>query len=819
MEIIDLNIYKDFKPYPEFDLYTHLKSNIKNTSDACSIHDSDLATYCFICRSSVCDVCKNSYHTSHICANKKEVVLNCKSISNYNLNLLENIIKETEMYIQPKKTIEYIKNKVIREFDLIMQKLINLKYKKLEEIENILKIQTIEVSKISSFIKLTNENINEYLNNTSNFYCFNEIKDTDNFVFLSIYDFLSESISIKNNYIDIIDNLKKQLLEFESNFDNKLFEKIEVVIDECNEEQDKINNNSKYPIENNVSTNKTLIKLSTNFNINKNNTLLINKPNKYQETCKNILSINFKKLSEDQFEKLRKKLNDINNFILDFKNNVYSSYKKHGSLNEIKKILTLYEEKTSKRIQYNNLAKSIDISQSKNCGLTRSKQNLNLSNISTKINKNISFSNYKAKNIINEEDEDENENKIYNNTSEMSYKYSDENLEVEINKNKMLFNNKNLLKINNMFKPKQKNNVKTSCNTSNKINSLPTKKAVISGNLNNNSKLYCLEGLKENIKVSDIIKNKDNCNLKIPTINRYYSFSILEFIRNNFYKSSKHNDDGTFSIFNTETKNNISNIDHVKVIEGSNEIHIYKKIYKKLIKKNIPIDKKTYGTDIFYNGCRTFFSNEKLYISGGKDTLGDKKIFWMYDIKKDKLEKLNDMLNARSFHSFFYHENLRSLIVFGGENNSTCEMYDFYLNSWSMLPNMNYPRANVQVYIDKVGTFAYAICGILGSITSPLYSDNIEILDLVDVNNGWAIVDYNNKSNVDLKMNENILYPLTDDKLLIYGASENRNINKVYCIFDIRTFILQTINEDELGHIKIINTLKINANKNKVNKI
>lgn len=114
---------------------------------------------------------------------------------------------------------------------------------------------------------------------------------------------------------------------------------------------------------------------------------------------------------------------------------------------------------------------------------------------------------------------------------------------------------------------------------------------------------------------------------------------------------------------------------------------------------------------------------DKLYISGGKDTSGDKKAFWAYDLKQDKLEKLVDMTHARSFHTMVYHENLRSLMVFGGENNNTCEMYDFYLNLWNPLPEMNFKRANVLIHLDKVGTFGYALCGISSSITNPTYSD------------------------------------------------------------------------------------------------
>ena len=78
----------------------------------------------------------------------------------------------------------------------------------------------------------------------------------------------------------------------------------------------------------------------------------------------------------------------------------------------------------------------------------------------------------------------------------------------------------------------------------------------------------------------------------------------------------------------------------MKVFEGTSDIQIYDREKRKILRKTIKIDKKKFGTGTFYNGCRTFYCMEKLYISGGKDTSGEKKAFWSYDIKEGKLEKL-----------------------------------------------------------------------------------------------------------------------------------------------------------------------------------
>ena len=129
-------------------------------------------------------------------------------------------------------------------------------------------------------------------------------------------------------------------------------------------------------------------------------------------------------------------------------------------------------------------------------------------------------------------------------------------------------------------------------------------------------------------------------------------------------------------------------------------------------------------------------------------------------------------------------------------------MFDFYLNIWSELPELSVPRANISVYIDKVGTFAYALCGVTGNIRTLSYSDTFEVLDLVDMSLGWARIDYHNRDNVDLKQNENRITPLTDDKLLIYGANENRQSSKCSVVFDLKTFVLTRIEADSIDEYK-----------------
>ena len=69
-----------------------------------------------------------------------------------------------------------------------------------------------------------------------------------------------------------------------------------------------------------------------------------------------------------------------------------------------------------------------------------------------------------------------------------------------------------------------------------------------------------------------------------------------------------------------------------------------------------------------------------------------------------------------------------------------------------------------------------------GSILDNKYSDIIEFLDLKNIEDGWNILDYKNKSEIDLKSLMSI-YPLNSDLILLYGGVVFRGNNKSVCIF------------------------------------
>ena len=95
-----------FKKIPDFDLYFHLKSNIKGQALLCEIHESSLVTYCLTCRKSICEICRETFHGSHVFIEKNEFLGNRKNLINIKFSNLEKKIKESEIFELPKKVLE-----------------------------------------------------------------------------------------------------------------------------------------------------------------------------------------------------------------------------------------------------------------------------------------------------------------------------------------------------------------------------------------------------------------------------------------------------------------------------------------------------------------------------------------------------------------------------------------------------------------------------------------------------------------------------------------------------------------------------------------
>jgi hypothetical protein len=155
-----------------------------------------------------------------------------------------------------------------------------------------------------------------------------------------------------------------------------------------------------------------------------------------------------------------------------------------------------------------------------------------------------------------------------------------------------------------------------------------------------------------------------------------------------------------------------------------------------------------------------------------------------------------------------YNDVFETIMVLGGEKNDSVEIFDPLVNRWLILPNLNVPRANLNFYFDKPRGILYTLFGIEGNIIEGNYSDVIEFLDLKNLKDGWNILDYTNKSQIDLKSLMNV-YPINNDLVLFYGGITFRGNSKSICVFNI------TKSEVNKIQPKILETLRIESKKNK----
>ena len=176
----------------------------------------------------------------------------------------------------------------------------------------------------------------------------------------------------------------------------------------------------------------------------------------------------------------------------------------------------------------------------------------------------------------------------------------------------------------------------------------------------------------------------------------------------------------------------------------------------------------------------------KHYICGGVDLLGNPiSISCEFNILNFEFKKIENMNCQRAYHSIEFLESFDCLIVIGGQNNKTCEIYDLFTKKWIRIPDLNYCTANTNIYFDKFSSDIYAIFGMIGSITNTKNNniDIIEVIELNDINSGWFKVDYYKSNNLNLREEIVQIAPFTRDKLLIYGAKNNRFGNKLYALF------------------------------------
>ena len=315
------------------------------------------------------------------------------------------------------------------------------------------------------------------------------------------------------------------------------------------------------------------------------------------------------------------------------------------------------------------------------------------------------------------------------------------------------------------------------------------------------------------------IKNKNDISLDNQILNKYFTHIMMDLYDQYFRiptieLQSSHAD---LKLKPNDIMDEESNF--AKVIEGTDKIMLFDKKSLKIIKKKINLQKNPHGYTKFPLGCRWVLVGDKLYITGGKDEYTEYPNSLIYERKTEKIKRIMDMQNPRSYHTMIFNQVFETMMVIGGENNSTVEIFDPLTNRWQVLPELNIPRAIPLFYFDEGRGNMYVLFGVEGNYLNSSYTDTIEVLDLTEIKTGWMKINYNNKARMDFKCHLNI-YPLNDYLVLIYGAIESRNNKRNACVYHLikaeMNLIDQKIMEElrnEAKHSKILSSIVSSVTK------
>ena len=259
----------------------------------------------------------------------------------------------------------------------------------------------------------------------------------------------------------------------------------------------------------------------------------------------------------------------------------------------------------------------------------------------------------------------------------------------------------------------------------------------------------------------------------------YFAYEALNVIDKNFrIKKSKkeENEDDDFD----------EEVDLAKPIPGKPEIQVYDRKSRNIVKKTIKFDKKIHKYLNFLTGSRSVLIRDKLYIFGGVDKENNiTNVAWVYYIKENDLKTMPDMLHPHAYHQVQFLDFYKSIIVVGGQNCTSCELYDMTTGQWRDLPEMKVPRAHCILYLDKMTHKLYSFFGILGKIAEKNnnYSDVIECLEFRKLALGWQKLEYNNKAEISFRTGINQMLPLNPEMILVYGGSSMREFIKKAAVF------------------------------------
>ena len=680
-----------------FDLYKHIKYNIKDIDSLCKDPIRPDSLYCFDCKHSSCPRCKDfNTHKNHSTIVKFPYYQNNKEFIPEHFQDLDNLFALNLDYLNVDKIRGELKILVDTEFKALEQQLNKAKKAKMDEIDSLFKNKETCVDDLKKNIDNLKNALNNFINSQKEFYNLN----------------LQENIPTNEDYKDneplkteekkLVDNLSPEIGN--NDYANIIFL--------TNYDLLRVINNKNKDIKNIfINIKDSIAKYKTEFSENVTNVKTV--LNQLNESFKD--KMRYSDLTDNHYKEVEDKMIKYNENIKNLKQTVFDSVLKHGNFEELEKLNTFHESKQKQNIE----------------------------------------------NILN----------------------SQENRDIETMS--CGTGAKKRIKQYNPSKPRGEKSV------------------------------TAITGKPAPPQETKRYENTNEINLNSVLLQKFFTYLTLDVVSRNFRQKKASAIAATDSQF-TYIEDFDEDNEIAKPIPETNEIHLYDRKTRTITKRKVPLDKTKHKYSYFLNGCRSVVIKDRLYITGGVDKENNEtNVCFVYYLKTNEIKSMPDMINKRAYHSIEFLESYKSILVVGGENNPTCELYDMYSSKWRNLPELNYARANCCIYLDRMTNMIYTCFGIIGNMSNiKMYSDVMECIELKRTNLGWMKVNYNNKAEMDFRNGYCRIFPLDNEKILIYGASGIRESKKKGAIY--------IINKQEIVKIdnKLFNEIKIQAKKSlKLNKI
>ena len=165
-----------------FDLYKHIKENIKFKEKLCKDGLSKDSFYCINCKMSTCPKCPNfKSHKNHEIIRKYPYYECSQTFINDYFNDLDTIFSLNPNFLDVSKVKEELKEHVINHVTQLFNKLTEIKNTKIREIEHMFENTENTVETLKFKINKMKEDLNDFFEKEKKFFCY-DLKANENYL-------------------------------------------------------------------------------------------------------------------------------------------------------------------------------------------------------------------------------------------------------------------------------------------------------------------------------------------------------------------------------------------------------------------------------------------------------------------------------------------------------------------------------------------------------------------------------------------------------------------------------------------------------------